>query len=536
MSAPPIVLLSFSSKLWGRHEELGVGYVAAAAEAAGYPVEVVTVDPESDELFAFFSRTRNAPVLIGVAFSHAAISLEVLDTVLATCRTAVPTSHITAGGYFATFNSERLLDALPELDSVVVGEGEKTIVELADRLRAQRDLSELSGLRTRTHSYSPRAPIKDLDALEPPKRAPVEAGLRSIFSLSTSRGCLAHCTFCNVPAWTRHHGGGWRGRSPVNIVDELEGLTQMQPFPRVWVVDSSYEDSEIGGLQRIERIAEEILKRNLALRYYVFFRAETICEPDFSLVLPLLVESGMRRVFVGVETGDDQELKAFAKHSRAASNRAALEILRTANVAVRAGWIMFTPQMQLEDLAAKLDQLEDFELLHSTIDLFTCLEVYSGSSEVQKLRKLGFLHENAWHDPFAYDFADPRVDVLARAMVAIRTAEGHRWDGEALHTTDLVIAAARHEITRAAATDDTREMVNEADSKVSKIKRIQVAANRLFFEELIDLVATRWDQSQFLSRVQQHVRDYHLPTARAARTVAAKLISDLGERGVQVHY
>lgn len=536
MNTPSIVFLSFSSKLWGRHEELGVGYVAAAAEAAGYPAMILTVDPEAGDLPALLGQVRNAPVLIGLALSHAATSLQTLESVLRECRNAIPDGHITAGGYFATFNSRKLLNALPELDSVVVGEGEETLVKLADRLCAKRDISNLAGLQTRTQSFRPRAPIKDLDALQHPKRGPTETGGRSIFPLSTSRGCLAHCTFCNVPAWTRHHGGGWRGRSPVNIVDELEALTQSQAFPRVWVVDSSFEDSETGGFERITAIAKEILRRDLALRYYVFFRAETICEPEFSHVLPLLVASGMRRVFVGVETGDDNELKAFAKHARAASNRAALEILRTAHLAIRAGWIMFTPQIRLEELVQKLDQLADFALLHSTIDLFTCLEAYSGSAEIRKLEKLGLLHEDAWHDPFAYDFIDPRVAVLARAMVAVRVAEGQKWDGEALHTADLIVAAARHEVGANATIDDAWDLVNEAAGRISRIKRVQTSANRLFLEEIIELAATRWDQDQFLGRVRQHMRDYHLPTARAGRTVAAKLLSDLGERGVQVHY
>ena len=37
--------------------------------------------------------------------------------------------HLTCGGHFATFNSDRLLDAAPAIDSVVLGEGEVTLPE-----------------------------------------------------------------------------------------------------------------------------------------------------------------------------------------------------------------------------------------------------------------------------------------------------------------------------------------------------------------------------------------------------------------------
>jgi hypothetical protein len=546
MSAPAIGLLGFYSRRWGVRAELGIGYVAAAARAAGFEAEIWMIDPEDDRSAVARILSGRAFGIVGLAFSHAALSLGTMGRLIADVRRAVPAGHITAGGYFATFNADRLLQAFPDLDSVVVGEGEATMVELAHRLargqdpargqdfaRAQ-DVAGVPGLKTRTAPFVARPPIGDLDDLPPPPRE-VEAGL-DLFSLSTSRGCLAHCTFCNVPAWTRRHGGGWRGRSAANVADELQALAALTPVPRVWIVDSSYEDSPDGGFERMSAIAREILSRRLTLRYYVFVRAESVCAPGFAARLPELIASGLRRVFVGVETGDDRQLKAFAKSARAAHHDTALAILRGQGLAVRAGWIMFAPDLELDALPAKVDQLERLGLLHSTIDLFTCLEVYAGSSKVRKLETRGLLRPEHWHDPYAYDFVDPRLARLARAMVRIREESAHAWDGEAMHTAELVLAGARHEPVADADRPARDALVAAAEERLQKVKALQAAANRLFLEEAIERAREPFDEAGFAETVERHIRDFHRPTARAARAIGARLVDDLGARNVQVRY
>jgi radical SAM superfamily enzyme YgiQ (UPF0313 family) len=532
---PHLLFVTFLSKRWGAREELGVGYVASAAAAAGYRVAVVAHDLEANCSSLVARAAADPPLILGLGFSHAATSLEQAGHFLREARRACPSTHITAGGYFATFNADRLLETLPELDSVVRGEGEHTIVELANVLKSGQAVDGIKGLATRGTAFFPRHPIADLDDLSPPVRTIEEMNEVDIFALSTSRGCMAHCTFCNVPAWTRQFSAGWRGRSPSNVVDEIEALAGGRADPRLWVVDSSYEDSTQGGFGRIADIANEILRRRLDVRYYVFMRAESVCDPAFTAVAPDLIASGLRRVFVGVEAGTDEDLKSIAKRARTGDNLEALSTLRAQGLAVRAGWIMFFPHSSLDDLWDKLDQLENFSLLHSTIDLFTCLEIYSGSAEVRKLERRGLLHPTYWHDPDGYDFEDERVAPLARAMREARRREEHLWDGEAIHMADLVLCSAGID-AGCAQSREGLDLVKRADLKLARIKDIQAQANRLFVEELLGAAAAGWDDSLFGALLQAHIDEFHMPTARAARAVASDLVQALAARDIHVRY
>ena len=57
--------------------------------------------------------------------------------------------HVTAGGYLPTFWCDELLSEYPEVDSVVVGEGEETLKSLVAALSERRSLEAVAGLAIR---------------------------------------------------------------------------------------------------------------------------------------------------------------------------------------------------------------------------------------------------------------------------------------------------------------------------------------------------------------------------------------------------
>jgi anaerobic magnesium-protoporphyrin IX monomethyl ester cyclase len=529
------MLVTLTSRRWGQREELGVGYVAAAARAAGYCCGVVSVDLEAGWAELVSKLRRSRPIAVGIGFSHAATSLACVGAMMDDVRRSALETHITVGGYFATFNSEALLTMLPQLDSVVCGEGERTFVCLLDSIVGRRPLSHVKGLRIRQSIFVPRSPIEALDDLPFPVREIEGFGETDLFAVSTSRGCMAHCTFCNVPAWTRHYGGGWRGRSAENVVDEIEALVCEYGVRRFWIVDSSFEDASVPGLGRIASIARVICARGLLIRYYVFMRAETVASAAIDPVLPRLVESGLRRVFVGVESARDSCLRSMAKRANADDNIEALRKLRDCDIAVRAGWIMFTPDATLESIGQSTVHLERMSLLHSTVDLFTRLELYSGSAEINKLRRKGLLKDQYWYDPFAYQFEDPRLEPFALAMTTAKLAGEHLWDGEAMHMADLIICSARHECG-VRNTPVCWDLVERAAENVNELKAIQSRANLLFMEECLQLARSGWRDCTFQALLSEHLDRFHHPTAAASRSVAKSLLQDLAAHGVKVAY
>jgi len=529
-------LITLTSARWGSREELGVGHVCSALRTAGFSGGMHTVDPRDPESIRALSKTlgNNRPRLVGLSCSHASTPISQLRAVTDSVRSSCPHVHVTAGGYFATFNARRLLQEWPELDSVVVGEGELTIVDLARHLRDRSEVGNCLGLMVRTKAFMPRHPVRALDDL--PWAARDIEGLTdpSVRSISTSRGCLAHCTFCNVPAWTRQHGGGWRGRSPQSVVGEMRELHYRLGARSFWIVDSSFEDPWPASHERLKTFANLLIEAKLGVSYFVFFRAETICTLEFTGLLPLLKRSGLLRVFVGIESASDTRLRRYAKAARARHNVQALSVLRTHEIAVRAGWIMFAPETSLEDLDAQVDQLESLGLLHSTIDLFTQLELYSGAAEVQRLQNLNLLTGDPWNNPFAYRFVDPRVEPFARAMRTARDDAADRWDGEAIHSAELALMAVRRILDKL--DENLLKRFESVQQDLSELRSIQSGLNRCFFGECLELAAGKWSDAAFKLLINDYVDGKHSGTAELVRRLATSLILDLNKRGIDVQY
>src|SRR3972149_1869559 len=119
-----------------------------------------------------------------------------------------PNVTIVFGNHHATFNADRILGKYPSVDIIVRGEGERTVVELANCLKNGGDLKEVRGISFRNEGKIVATPdqplIKDLDSLPFPDRKLLDVEYHCVIaganiapkkftSIVTSRGCVYDC-------------------------------------------------------------------------------------------------------------------------------------------------------------------------------------------------------------------------------------------------------------------------------------------------------------------------------------------------------
>jgi len=298
---------------------------------------------------------------------------------------------------------------------------------------------------------------------------------------------------------------------------------------RFWIVDSSFEDPLPEGLQRMRSIATDILTRRLNLRYYTFHRAESIARLFSEELLALLRQSGLRRVFIGVESATDIILKAFAKPSRKQDIASALDRLTAAGLAVRCGFIMFTPESTAESLLNNVKFLRERNLLFSTTDLFTRLELYSGTAEVETLRKQGLLRDDFWRNPYAYRFLDERAEWLAEAICPLRRRLSQTADWEILHNADLIATSARLDQR---VMEDCRLAVKVRDfcDELTDIKEMVSQNNETFMREAVNLAWGNRKPAAIQQLIEKHIVGFHVPASQTVRMIAIEFL--LGIRSV----
>lgn len=160
------------------------------------------------------------------------------------------------GGGWSTYNPDEILQLVPQLDFLVIGEGEETFSEVYDEVNAgTNDFNRINGLCLRDGDNfkftAPRALISDLDTIPYPAYDLFETEIYFRYSSSMpysveainskrrasvvwERGCPRGCTFCSHNGMSRIdlqniYGQGDRreGEKLVRISDKKNGVYQL---------------------------------------------------------------------------------------------------------------------------------------------------------------------------------------------------------------------------------------------------------------------------------------------------------------------
>lgn len=257
---------------------LGVAYLASHARGAGHAVELLDLN-----LSGYNPRRlalvldRFEPDLVGIsAFT------ETYPNALRIARQIKqrsPKTPIVLGGPHPSILPTEVASE-PDVDFVVVGEGEQTLVELAARLESGRTPADVSGLVwTDGDSVvtNPRREPLDPDSVGLPARDLLSLEFYADpFNVLTARGgCPYRCPFCSAShIWSGKH----RPRAPRAVVDELQMLVRdygatyvffvddIFTLRRDWVTELLAEMERLEGAiswacgTRVDRVDEELLR------------------------------------------------------------------------------------------------------------------------------------------------------------------------------------------------------------------------------------------------------------------------------------
>ena len=179
---------------------LGMGYLAAVLQRHGYRAEMIDIRDDGAKIAARL--LKRPPLVVGFSLIFQ-FFLPQFRRVAAHLRSVGIAAHFTIGGHYPSLCHDELLTNFPEIDSVVRYEGEETLIELADRLKAGEEWRAISGIayaRDGEVVATPaRALVHDLDSLPFPLRpygAERIAGFPTLPVLA-SRGCVRRCSFCS---------------------------------------------------------------------------------------------------------------------------------------------------------------------------------------------------------------------------------------------------------------------------------------------------------------------------------------------------
>jgi anaerobic magnesium-protoporphyrin IX monomethyl ester cyclase len=325
----------------------------------------------------------------------------VVARTLETAKGINPNILTVTGGQHFTATAQESLETYPEIDVIVRGEGEQTLVELVRNANKKSFFPKIKGLSFKHKGkifHNQAGPlIENLNDLPYPGYHFVKdivhkyhfaamAGFNAPYALiEGSRGCTHTCTFCTQ--W-RHWLGKWRVKSPKRIADEMEFCYQNYGSRFIWLTDDN-----LGSGERVSEVADEILQRKMAddLMWFVQARCDDIVRNEKSL--PKLRKSGLRWVLLGVETPKQSTLESFKKGITAEDAKKAVALLKENDIAAHTMFIIGDRKDTAESIASLREFVNE---LDPDFAIFAILTPFSRTEIFEEAKRNGWIEDFSW--------------------------------------------------------------------------------------------------------------------------------------------
>lgn len=286
-------------------------------------------------------------------------------------------SKIVIGGIHPTIFCKDILSNCMEIDYVVLGEGEQTLVTLANLIEA-KDMSQLTnidgiGYRDKKNVLVNRKtkfiqdpniipfPSYDLVNFQEyyhdtskwhnPRRLPINMSVPVI----SSRSCPMRCNFCSM---FMVMGTGWRGRSPSNMVDEIEYLYHEKGCRHFSFMDDNLTLNKKHALE----VCRQIVLRGLDIQFETpnGIATGTLDEE----LVDGLVNAGLIRLSLAIESGSEFiRNKIMGKHLHQDKIYNVVRIVKKyPQLYVRAFFIIGMPEDTLQTLNETYEMIREIDV------------------------------------------------------------------------------------------------------------------------------------------------------------------------------
>jgi radical SAM superfamily enzyme YgiQ (UPF0313 family) len=289
---------------------LGLMAVGSSLPRADYQVEIH--DGRLDRE-AFLREVARGDVL---AVGLSVLTGKPIEDALATSRQVKeirPELPIVWGGWHPSILTAQCL-LLPSVDYVVFGQGDRSFLELLERLRRGETVDTVSGVAYKVDGQpviNPPRPFQDINQFPPLRYDLIDVpayfalkGKRQIDYYS-SQGCPYTCTFCADPFVYHRH---WAGLSAERLSGELLGLERRYGFEDVFFNDDLFFVNQ----KRLEAATDHLIAAGSPFRWVAAGRADLLNRYPDSL-MEKIRSSGCRRISIGAESGSQAMLDEIKK-------------------------------------------------------------------------------------------------------------------------------------------------------------------------------------------------------------------------------
>lgn len=285
---------------------------------------------------------------------------------------------VIVGGSHPSALPQDTLERYKNIDFVVFGEGEYTLLELINSIKESKSPENIYGLAYRDGGNivinKPRELINDIDSLPMPDfdGFPFDKYKPHYFKgieipVITARGCPNRCVFCYQPM-----GHNVRTRSFHLVVDEIERDIKDYKATQIFFADDTLTIDPEYTINLFNEITRRGLNR---VRYIASTRIDRVNKD----MLKAMKEANVFSIVYGAECGNQRILDGIRKGFTLEQTEQAIRWTKEAGIKVDTNFILGLPYENEETIRRTLDfimKLNPDFLNLAILAPFPCTEVY----------------------------------------------------------------------------------------------------------------------------------------------------------------
>lgn len=256
------------------------------------------------------------------------------------------------------------------IDYGVVGDGWETLPELLDFLENGRDLTDVKGLVFRkegevvlTEERPKKVSLEDVpfparDLLPNELYDTVLSKARPITIMITALGCPFRCTYCCTDT-------NLRARSAEHIVAEVEECINKYGIKEIEFYDETFTVNK----KKMGRFLDLVEEKGLKFFWSVRTRVDCV---DKDLLLRM-AKNGCIRINFGIESGDEDVLKAINRNMSIDTIKEAVKWSKAAGIMTFGFFMVGLPQDTKESIERTLKLMLELDLDFMQLNKFTML-------------------------------------------------------------------------------------------------------------------------------------------------------------------
>jgi radical SAM superfamily enzyme YgiQ (UPF0313 family) len=290
---------------------LGLAHIAAALEAEGYEAHILDMALDAKTLPQQLQRLK--PSYVGLSLrniddiqiNNTHFYAPELEQATKQIRRATDAPIVLGGSGYSLFPDTLL--KITGADFGIAGEGEQSFIALLKSLQTGARYQSIAGLVFHANGHI-RINRKSACAAEriarpkfPQRLARHYVEKSAMLNIQTQRGCALKCSYCTYPLI---EGKRFRRRSPESVCDDI-CAAQRAGANYVFIVDSVFNTSQ----EHVQAVCEEILRRNIRIKWGCFLRPKSITQP----LMDLMARAGLSHIEFGSDSLCDTMLESYKK-------------------------------------------------------------------------------------------------------------------------------------------------------------------------------------------------------------------------------